>query len=199
MNIRIPRHISFSRTSVCPGPFFFRFCKVATGVLAEIMRVHVPQEECDRSVISAPTPIDGSAPYWCTSPWSFGDTMPLSQAELLDLVELHFATRPPTRPSANTTLGMESHAQSSLVCPSLTRDWMQRTGASWARPFRSRIRCRSQTTEAKTARTSRVRSYSTSCAQGRGRGVLGKRHRCLCLFRTVMKSKTKAVERGFKI
>ncbi|KAJ7868569.1 hypothetical protein B0H14DRAFT_311110 [Mycena olivaceomarginata] len=32
-------------------------------------------------------------------------------AELLELVVLHFVTRPPTQPSANTTLGIESHAQ----------------------------------------------------------------------------------------
>ncbi|KAJ7893974.1 hypothetical protein B0H13DRAFT_2339464 [Mycena leptocephala] len=35
-------------------------------------------------------------------------------AELLELVVLHFATSPPTQPSANTTLGTESHAQSSF-------------------------------------------------------------------------------------
>ncbi|KAJ7836646.1 hypothetical protein B0H14DRAFT_3460536 [Mycena olivaceomarginata] len=37
---------------------------------------------------------------------------PLSlHAELLELVLLHSTTRPPTQPSANTTLGIESHAQ----------------------------------------------------------------------------------------
>ncbi|KAJ7892982.1 hypothetical protein B0H13DRAFT_857242 [Mycena leptocephala] len=37
-----------------------------------------------------------------------------SLAPRRQLVVLHFATRPPTQPSANTTLGIESHAQSAL-------------------------------------------------------------------------------------
>ncbi|KAJ7805817.1 hypothetical protein B0H14DRAFT_3770225 [Mycena olivaceomarginata] len=64
-----------------------------------------------------------------TLPKIFGDATPLSHpdppflsfpAALLEFVVLHFATRPPTRPSANTTLGIESRLQSGIASPGST-------------------------------------------------------------------------------
>ncbi|KAJ6551886.1 hypothetical protein B0H19DRAFT_1264508 [Mycena capillaripes] len=64
-------------------------------------------------MLSLHTPQD----FWRrNAPWPPLLSLP---AELLELVVLHFATRLPTQPSANTTLGIESHAQSSFPSAAL--------------------------------------------------------------------------------